>query len=116
MRNTAQIRDGFTLLELQVAMLLLTMGFVTLASLLATQTRAQKRIEGGFAPGATVYVTQSKDPWVKALAVPARITTTELNEANPPTVGAVNDVVIVSQQQALEAETMEVTVDVTVKP
>src|SRR5688500_2205366 len=102
---------GFTLLELQVALVLLTMGMMTLASLLATQARAEKRIARGVTPGSTVYLTQSSDPWVKKLGAPARISIDELTLTAPASVTAVNDVAIVEKSQDLEAETMTVTVD-----
>ena len=41
-------RVGFTLLELQVAIILLAFAVVTLASLLATQSRLLKRLQGDF--------------------------------------------------------------------
>ena len=115
MRRAHRDHRGFTLLELQVALVLLTMGLMTLASLLATQARAEKRLEGGFAPDSTIYITQSKDPWVQKLA-PARISAAALSLSPPPAITAVNDVVIVDKTQGLEAETMTVTVDVTPKP
>jgi prepilin-type N-terminal cleavage/methylation domain-containing protein len=104
-------RRGFTLLELQVAIILLAFGFVTLASLMATQTRLLKRLERGFGPGSTIYVTQSKDPWVKKLAPPARLTTAAVNETAPAAGPPGNTVSIVSQQQDLKNETMTVTAD-----
>src|SRR4051794_40481019 len=113
-KNTSSSRRrGFTMLELQVALVLLTMGFVTLASLLATQTRLLKRLERGFAPGATIYMTQSKDPWVKKLGAPARVTSTEIVETAPIAVTAANTVAIVEQQRDLKTESTTVTVDVT---
>ena len=115
MRTATRNHRGFTLLELQVALVLLTMGMMTLASLLATQARAEKRLEKGFAADSTVFITQSKDPWVRKLA-PARISIAELTLTDPPTITALNDVAIVDRIQDLEAETMTVTVDVTPKP
>jgi hypothetical protein len=105
-------KRAFTLLELQVGLVLLTMGFMTLASLLATQTRMQKRLERGFGQGATVYLTQSKDPWVKQLGAPARITTAAINSTAPTAISVSNDVAIVQQQRDLAAETQIVTVDI----
>jgi hypothetical protein len=102
---------AFTMLELQVALVLLTFGLVTLASLLATQTRVEKRLQNGFASGSTIYLTQSKDPWVRALGAPARITTQTFAQTTPSSVSAVNQLTIVDRQQDLNAETMTVTVD-----
>jgi len=115
-KNTLSSRSrlrGFTLLELQVAIVLLAFGVVTLASLLATQTRLLKRLQTGYGPGSTVYVTRSNDPWVQKLSAPARVTTTPITQSPAPTVTAANDVSIVSQESDLKAETVTVTVDVT---
>src|SRR5205823_1959958 len=108
---------GFTLLELQVAIVLLAFGIVTLGSLMATQTRLLKRLEMGFQPGSTVYVTRSPDPWVQKLAAPARVTSTELTEIAPtPVATPANHVSIVDNQTTLKAETITVTADVTPIP
>ena len=104
---------GFTLLELQIAIVLLAFGIITLGSLMATQTRLVKRLQTGFKSGSTVYVTRSADPWVRQLGVPARVTSTTINEAAPtPVASPVNTLTIVEQQSDLQAETMIVTVDV----
>ena len=110
------IRAGFTMMELQVAIILLSFGVVTLSSLLATQSRLLKRLEGDFKPGATVYVTPSNDPWVRKISAPARITPAEITQTAPPTVSAGNTVDIVDQQTDLNAGTLTVTADLTPIP
>jgi hypothetical protein len=100
------------MLELQVAIVLLAFGVVTLASLLATQTRVLKRVERGFAPGSTVYVTPSSDPWVQKLHTAARLTTAALAQSAPPSVSEPgNTVTIVDKQADLKQESITVTVD-----
>ena len=102
------------MLELQVAIVLLAFGVVTLASLLATQTRMLKRVERGFAPGSTVYVTPSNDPWIQKLRTSARLTAAQLNQPAPATVSdPANTVTIVDKQAELKGESMSVTADVT---
>jgi hypothetical protein len=102
------------MLELQVAIVLLAFGVVTLASLLATQTRVLKRVERGFSPGSTVYVTPSNDPWVQKLRAAARLTAAELNQSTPATVtNPGNTLTIVSKQTDLKGESLSVTADVT---
>src|SRR5206468_12911052 len=83
-------RRAFTLLELQVAIILLAFAVVTLASLMTTQQRLLKRLRGDFTQSATVYVTRSKDPWVKKLLTPARITAAELTPTAPASVDVPN--------------------------
>ena len=81
------------------------------------QTRLLKRLEMGFQPGSTVYVTRSPDPWVQKLAAPARVTSTELTETAPtPVATPANHVSIVDNQTTLKAETITVTADVTPIP
>ena len=109
-------RRGFTLLELQVAIILLAFGIVTLSSLLATQTRLLKRVQGDFQSGAMLYVTQSNDPWVRKLTAAARVTKEPITQAAAPIVQAENDVTIVAQEHDLNAESMTVTVDVSPIP
>src|SRR4051812_17120083 len=104
---------GFTLLELQVAIILLAFGVVTLASLMTTQSRLLARLRGNFKSSSTVLVTRSNDPWVVKLQTPARITTDPLTQPAAPTVTAQNTVSIVSQQDNLNTEAITVTVDLT---
>ena len=114
--STTIIRRGFTLLELQVAIILLAFGVVTLASLLATQTRLLKRVQGDFRGGQTLYITQSNDPWIRKLTAAARVTKEPVTQSAPPTVTAQNKVTIVGQEHDLAAESMIVTVDVSPIP
>ena len=104
---------GFTLVELQIAIVLLAFGVVTLASLLATQMRLLRRLQAGYGPGTTLYVTRSNDPWVQKLAAPARITSAPITQSSVPTVTAANNVSIISRGSDLKAETVTVTADVT---
>jgi hypothetical protein len=110
--DSSRLLRGFTLMELQVAIVLLTFGIATLASLLTTQSRLIKRLQGDFKPGATVYLTPTKDPWVKKLNTPARITAATLTQSAPAGVTAVNTVSIISQQQDLSAQSITVAADV----
>ena len=109
-------RRAFTLVELQVAVILLAFTVMTLASLLTTQQRLLKRLRGDFKQSATVFVTRSKDPWVKKLQTPARITAAAFTQTTPSSVTAVNDVNIVQREADLKTETLTVTADVTPIP
>lgn len=104
---------GFTLLELQVAIILLAFSVVTLASLMTTQQRLLKKLRGDFQPGATVYVTRSKDPWVNKLATPARLTSAAIATTAPAGVTEANTVTVVGEEADLKTETITVTADVT---
>src|SRR5205823_4226626 len=111
-RNRRRPRRAFTMLELQVAVLLLAFSVVTLASLMTTQQRVLKHVRGVFAPSGTVVLTRSKDPWVKKLNTAARITASEFTPAAPAGVTVANDVSIVQQEANLKTETITVTADV----
>ena len=108
---------GFTLLELQVAIVLLSFGIATIGSLMAAQARLMQRLEVGFKPGSTLYLTRSADPWVKQIGAPARLTTTTVTETAPtPVATPANTVVIVEQNSDLKSETITVTAAVTQVP
>jgi Tfp pilus assembly protein PilV len=104
-------RRGFTLLELQIAVLLLAFAVMTLASLMTTQQRVLKHLRGAFTQSATVYVTRSKDPWVKKLLTPARITAAEFTPTTPAAVDVANTVTIIERQVDLKTESITVTAD-----
>jgi hypothetical protein len=109
-------RRAFTLLELQVAILLLALGIATLGSLLATQSRVLHRVRGDFKPDAILHLTPTNDPWQRQLGVPARITTDTLTLAPVETTsGAVNDVTIITTTNDLTDESITVDAEVTPK-
>jgi hypothetical protein len=107
---------GFTMLELQVAVILLAFGMATLAALMTTQHRLLHRIEGDFKPAATICITRSIDPWVVKLNTPARITTEPLAQTPPATVTVHNNVTIVLQTNDMTDQSIIVTADVTEVP
>ena len=116
MKKHSQYR-GFTLLELQVAIVLLAFGVVTLASLMATQSRLLKHLQKGYAADATIHVARTKDPWVKELNTPARVATSDFTETAPtPVSNPNNTVTIVTQETDLKAESITVTADLTPIP
>lgn len=106
------LRAGFTMVELQVAIILLAFGVVTLASLLTTESRLLKRLRGDFIPDSTVVMTRSNDPWVLRLAPPARVTAEPVVAAPPPNITARNTVTVVDHEQELTTESMTATVDI----
>jgi hypothetical protein len=116
LRLRGKPRRAFTLLELQIAVILLAFGLATMASLMATQHRLLKRIEGDFQPDSTLCLTRSIDPWVKKLNTPARITLSPITQTPPTAVTVANDVTIVSQVNGMTDQTIVVTADVTEVP
>jgi hypothetical protein len=102
------------MLELQVSLVLLAFGIVTLSSLMMSQTRVMNKVRGDFRPDATLYLTQSPDPWVKQLNVPARISSAPLALTAPtPVSSPAFTVEILSQEQSLTDESITVSVKLT---
>jgi len=101
------------MLELQVAVILLAFGVVTMASLLSTQQRTLKKLRGDFATASTLYVTRSNDPYQQKMNVPARLTSAALTQGAPPTASIhIQNVSIVSVEYDLTGEGITVTADV----
>ena len=52
-------RSGFTLLELQVSIVVIAIGIVSVTSVLATEKRMLKRLHAGLKPAATASFTKN---------------------------------------------------------
>ena len=105
------------MLELQVAVILLAFGMITMASLLSTQQQTLKRLRGDFLPGSTLYVTRSNDPWQQKLDVPARITSTPLIQGAAPTPPyQLQTVQIIGVEYGLTNQSVTVTAETTPIP
>ena len=112
-RKSRLRRRGFTMLELQVAVILLALGVMTMASLLTTQQRTLKKLRGDFVPASTLYVTRSNDPWQQKMNVAARITSAPITQGAAPTALVhIQNVSIVSTDYDLTGEGITVTADV----
>ena len=71
--NTA---PGFTMLELQVALIVLGVCLMGLASLLAMHSRQLRQVEQWCGPGhPTYYLVSQTDRWMKQLGGPANMET-----------------------------------------
>ena len=105
------------MVELQVAIILLAFGMITMASLLSTQQRTLKRLRGDFLPGSTLYVTRSNDPWQQKLNVSARITSAPLVQGAAPTPPfQLQTVEVLSVQYGLNDQSVTVTAETTPIP
>lgn len=117
MRNQSTRRAGFTMLELQVAIILLAFGMVTMASLLSTQQRTLMKLRGDFVPASTLYVTKSNDPWQRQLNIPARVTNAPLVLGVVPTPAfQIQTIEILDVQYGLTDQSMTVTAETTLIP
>jgi hypothetical protein len=102
------------MLELQVSLILLAFGIMTLSSLMMRQSRVMNRVRGDFKGGSTLYLTPSPDPWVRELGVAALVTPGEITVVAPTaTNNPQYDVGLVSKQMGLTDESITVTVDLT---
>ena len=104
------------MIELQVAVILLAFGMMTIASLMTTQNRLLHRLRGDYQQDATLCLTRPNDPWIRQLAAPARITAGTITLPALPVVHALNTVTLVTHSQELTSETITVTVDVSELP
>lgn len=77
---------GFTLIELQMVIVLVAFGLVTLASLMATQSRLARRLDAGLAP--EVQVPRARDPRVRNNTTAAPLTSAETTQSAPPAAAA----------------------------
>lgn len=76
MKQQAQ-RRGFSLIELQVAMIVFAIGVVGIGPLVVMQTRSLERIESRFNSKNTYYLVPSTDTWAQKLGATARLTTVD---------------------------------------
>jgi hypothetical protein len=108
---------AFSMLELQIAIVLLTMTLLTLSGLSVMQARLASRLEDPFRDGATLYINHCSHDWYRALNLPAI-----LSEAPPncplmtPPLLSLNDVTLLDTQIDLRDSAMGATVKVKSKP
>ncbi len=68
-------RQGFSIWEAQVALVILAVTLSGLCPLLVMQSRHQEKLEARLAPAATHYLTPSTDEWARKLGAAALSTT-----------------------------------------
>jgi hypothetical protein len=67
-------RLAFSLLEAQVAFVILGIALTGLYPLVIVYSRQLQKIEGRYKPGTTYYLTPSTDPWTRKLGAAATLT------------------------------------------
>jgi hypothetical protein len=106
------MRRGLSILEMEVALVLLSMTLVTVASLTVTQWRMAASLEGPFTDGATLYLTRCDHKWVRALGISAVVAA----EPDPCPLGTtlleINTVTVLDRQIDLISGAMGATVQV----
>jgi type II secretory pathway pseudopilin PulG len=81
---TTDRRNGFSYLELQVALVLFAFALAGLGPLLIVQSRQARHLEEKLAAGTTQYFVPSDDPWVRKLGAAAGLETTAPPTTSPP--------------------------------
>jgi prepilin-type N-terminal cleavage/methylation domain-containing protein len=106
-------RGGFSMLELQVALVLFGIALTGFGPLVVMHSRQLKKLEQQFSPQTTYYLIPPADPWVRKLGAAASIATSGATSQPSGQPTAVNDVQIQSLDKTLESQT--ITAWVTVK-
>ena len=79
---------GFTLLELQVTLVIMSVGLLSFAGLLAMQGRQMRSVEQWCSSSPTYYVVSQSNRWMRQLGAPAAAEETAGQSAwTPPVTG-----------------------------
>jgi prepilin-type N-terminal cleavage/methylation domain-containing protein len=84
-RNARQ-RRAFTLLELEVTLVILAVGLLGVASLMAMQSRQMRRVEAWCRTSPTYTVLSHTNRWLRQLNAPAELTGNPAQSAWAPPV------------------------------
>ncbi len=99
---------AFTLLELQVTLVILAVGLLSFAGLLAVQGRQLRRVEQWCSSSPTYYVVSQSDRWMRQLRASAKLESTAGQSAwTPPVTGTDQyTVTLTSQVRDLDSQQM----------
>jgi len=79
---------AFSLVELQITMVILTTGLLGLTAVLRTHSRQMESVESWYQNGMTYYLVSQVSPWMRCLEAPAQIYTEPgLSAWTPPVSG-----------------------------
>lgn len=116
-------RAGYTILEVQVAFVLLGIGLAGICPLVVMQVRMSSKVQKGFNPqtayfraGTTCYVVPASDPWERKLGVAASLRTTPTRDPFTTSLPAYIVTVTAPVQKALGVDAVTVHVKVTPLP
>ena len=99
-------RRAFTLLELQVAILVMAVGLMGILTLMVRQSRQVSHLEAWCRQDRTYYVVPQSNAWMRALGAPSDLNTAADTPAwTPPVAGpALFTVTLQSATRALDAQ------------
>ncbi len=105
-RRLSMCRAGFSMLEMQVALVLFGISLAGLGPLVVMHSRQLTKLQARFSPQSTYYLVPVGDLWARKLGASASVTTT--GSATPPPSGPIpaNDVQIQSLDKTLESQTI----------
>jgi len=105
-------RSAFTILELQVSLIVLTAGLFTMSSLVSVQSKQMSRLETWCRPDPTYYVVSQSNRWLRKLNAQAQLETQAGQAAwTPPVAGnAKHQVVLESWEWDVDGRTASASV------
>ena len=112
-RRTATRRPAFSLLELEVALVLFGIALTGLCPLVVMQSRQVRNLQSRLNPQTTYYLVPSADPWARKLGAGASLVT-QLPAASAPSTQPtpVNQVSIQSLTKSLVSQSVTAQVSV----
>jgi hypothetical protein len=105
----ADRRGGFTILELQMALLVLMAGLFTMSSLLSVRSKQMTRTETWCRSGPTYYVVSQSNPWMRRLEASAELKTQAGQESWAPPVTGQKVYKLQQQSCSLDYEEQDMT-------
>jgi prepilin-type N-terminal cleavage/methylation domain-containing protein len=102
-------RRGFTILELEVAMVLFGVALTGVCPLMVMYSKQLKNMQGRFNPQTAYYLVPSSDAWTRKLGAAASVVTQDPGAPPPPgSPMPVNDVEIQSLDKSFTGEVITV--------
>jgi hypothetical protein len=106
-------RFGFTILELEVAMVVFGIALMGICPLVVMCSKQLRKVEGQFSPQVTYYLVPVADHWTRKLGAAATLSTQAPSSTSSPALpAAVNDVQIQLLDKSLNSEVITVTASV----
>jgi type II secretory pathway pseudopilin PulG len=106
-------RVGFTILELEVAMVVFGIALMGVCPLVVMYSKQLRSIETRFNPQTTYYLVPVADHWTRKLGAAATMTTQAPPPTSPPVSPLpVNDVQVQSFDKSMTSQNVTVTVSV----
>ncbi|HWE37889.1 MAG TPA: hypothetical protein VG406_15070 [Isosphaeraceae bacterium] len=110
--RTRRYRAGYTVLEAQVAFVVLGVALAGICPLVVMQLRVVRKLEARF-PAGTYYLAPAPDGWARKLGVPAAIVSTDPGTpSNVATASPANAVTLVAPGVVVGADDATITVHV----